>query len=612
MKKFLRENLAVVIRILVSVCLIALGLILNGVNEQISIILYLVSYIVIAYEIIYKAIKKLILEKEIGEKMLMTIASLGAIVTDSYFEAALVVSLYLLGELIEDGATTHAKRSIEMLCEIRPARARIKETGELVPVEEIEPGTIIEVFAGERIPLDGKVIDGVADLETSVVTGESAPQNIRQGAEVYAGYLDLNGALSIEVVRKSEESMVQRIIDASMHASERKSKSESFTKKFAKIYTPSVIVLALLVAIVPSLFGLDMIGWAYKAFSLLAIACPCALVISVPLAYFTGVGYASRRGVLIKGSKVIESLASLNTMAFDKTGTLTKSEPRVTKVESISSYTKMQIIELVSIAEYKSSHPLAIAVLREAERFKIKVTPGENYREEVGFGVECDSMYGKIRAGSYKYAGGCKPDSQASIYVSLDGKCIGYIGIGDNIKLNGKISFDKLREQGVKKIYVLSGDKKEKVDIVASTLYADGAYSQLLPGQKLDALEDIISGGDKVKIGYCGDGINDLPCISRADVGFAIGTVSTDAAVEHSDVAIVDDDLEKIPMAIRIAKNTRTRVIANIAFAIGTKALLAILSIVLPTFPMIFAVLADVGVMLITIINSLLAGRGKN
>ena len=283
MKKFLRENLAVVIRILVSVCLIALGLILNGVNEQVSILLYLVAYIVTAYEVIYKAIKKLILEREVGEKMLMTIASLGAIVTDSYFEASLVVALYLLGELIEDGATTHAKRSIEMLCEIRPSRARIKESGDLVRVEDIEIGTIIEVLAGERIPLDGKILDGIADLDTSVVTGESVPAHNRPGAEVYAGFLDLNGALTIEVTRKSEESMVQRIINASIHANERKSKSESFTKKFAKIYTPVVIILALLVAVIPSLCGLDMVSWAYKAFSLLAISCPCAHLLQLHL-----------------------------------------------------------------------------------------------------------------------------------------------------------------------------------------------------------------------------------------------------------------------------------------------------------------------------------------
>ncbi len=611
MKKFIRENLAILIRILISVCLIALGLVLNGINEQVSILLYLVAYVLNAYKVIYKAVKALILKREIGEKMLMTIASLGAIVTDSYFEAALVIALYLIGELIEDGAKTHAKRSVEMLCEIKPSKARIKETGELVSVEEIEIGTQIEVFAGERIPLDGKIIDGVADLDTSVVTGESAPVNARAGNDVYGGYLNLNGALTIEVVRKSQESMVQKIIDISLNASERKSKSENFTKKFAKIYTPAVIVLAILVAVVPSLFGLDMISWAYKAFALLAISCPCAVVISVPLAYFTAIGYASRRGALIKGSKVLESLAGLNTMAFDKTGTLTKSELRVTKVEAYGSYTKMELLEFVSIAECKSNHPLAMAILREAERFKIKIEVGDNYREEVGYGVECDSKYGRIKAGSHKFVGGCAPNSQATIYVSLDGKCVGYIGVGDNIKLNGKITFDKLREEGVKKIYVLSGDKKEKVDIVASTLYADGAYSQLLPGQKLDALEDIIENGENVKIGYCGDGINDLPCISRADVGFAIGTVSTDAAVEHSDVVIIDDDLEKIPLAVRVANNTRKRVIANIAFAIGAKAIFAILSIALPNFPMIFAVLGDVGVMLITIINSLLAGRGK-
>lgn len=611
MKELFREKLFVVIRIIISACLITAGIITNGFNEHVSMILYLIAYGVIAYEIIYKALKKLFTKGEVGEKMLMTIASLGAIVTDAYFEAAFVVALYLLGELIEDFASAHAKKSIKKLCDIKPSRARLKGGDTEVLVEDVRVGDIIEVWAGERIPLDGKVIDGIADLDTSVVSGESEPVNVRAGSEVYAGHLDLNGALLIEVTKPSEKSMVQRIINVSLEAGAKKTKTEVFIKKFAKIYTPCVIGIAILVALIPSLFGLNMIDWAYRAFSLLAISCPCAIVISVPLAYFCAIGYASRKGALIKGSKTVEALAGLDTMAFDKTGTLTKREPRVTKVETFGSLTKMELLEIVSIAEYKSTHPMAQAILREAERFKITITPGKNYKEEIGLGVECDSKFGKIKAGNYKFINPATPNSQATVYVSIDDECIGYIGVGDNIKENGKKAFDKLRKAGIKKLYVLSGDKKNKVDAVASTLYADGAYSQLLPGQKLDALEDIIESGQNVKIGYCGDGINDLPCISRADVGIAIGTVSTDAAVERSDLVIIDDDLEKIPRAIEISKNAKKRAIGNIIFAISTKVIIGALSIALPFFPMTLAVFADVGVMLITIINSLFAGRGR-
>lgn len=610
MKEFLRENKAMIIRISISICLIIAGLITNGFNELFALILYMGAYIVNAYQIIYKAVKKLIKKGEIGVSMLMTIASLGAIIIGEYFEAAFVVALFLIGELIEDIAGDYTRSSLKALYEIRPDKARVKGRGELVRVEDVNVGDIIEVYAGERVPLDGIVIDGVADIDTSVVSGESIPVSARAGTELYAGHLDLNGAITIEVTRKSEQSMVQRIIDISLNASAKKSKNEAFINKFAKYYTPSVIGLALLVAIVPAILGLDIFDWAYKAFALLAISCPCAVVISVPLAYSCAIGFASRNGVLVKGSGVFEKLSSINTMAFDKTGTLTKSELRVNKVESYCELTKMELLEIASVVEKKSVHPVAQAIQREAERFKIGFEEGTNYREVAGRGAECDSSFGHIKAGNYDFAGcGDQASGSATVYISLDGKCIGYIGVGDNIKENGKKAFDRLRENGIKKIYILSGDKKSKVDIVASTLYADGAYSQLLPEHKLDALEDIIENGKDVKVGYCGDGINDLPCLSRADIGISMGAVSSDAAMDRSDIVIADDDIEKVSLAMEIAKDTKKRVISNIVFSISVKVLVAILNIVVPTFPMFVAVLADVGVMLIAVLNALRAGK---
>lgn len=609
MKNIMRENKAMIIRILISICLIIAGLIVNGFNEYVAIGLYLVAYIINAYKVIWGALKNLFKHKEVGEKMLMTIASLGAIVTESFFEAALVIALYLIGELIEDSASEQARNSVKALSEIRPPLARLKDRKDLIKVEKIQVGDIIEVYAGERIPLDGVIVEGYADVDTSVVSGESVPVPMRIGSEVYAGHLSINGVLTIKVTRESSQSMIQRIIDISLDASSKKSKSEKFIKKFAKIYTPCIIGVALLVAILPPLLGADTFTWLYKAFSFLAISCPCAIVISVPLAYFTAIGYASKKGVLVKGSGVLEKISTLNTMAFDKTGTLTKSELRVTKVETVGDLTKMELLEILGAVEMKSKHPVAEAIQRETERFKLNVKKGTNYHEHIGMGIECDSEYGHIKAGTCEYAGADEPVSGANVYVSVDGKFAGYVGVGDSIKENGKISFDKLRDNGIEKIYVISGDKQSKVDSVASALYADGAYSQLLPENKLDALEDIIANGEKVKIGYCGDGVNDMPCLSRADVGFAMGALGSDAAMEKSDVIITDDDLEKIPKVVRIAKRTKKIVITNIVFAIGVKLLVAALNIAIPTFPMILAVLADVGVMLIAILNALRAGR---
>lgn len=598
------------IRLIFSSCLIVLGVVLGFFNEQASIFIYLCAYFLNGYNVIGSAINKLFKKKEIGEKMLITIASLGAIVVDAYFEAAFVMALYLIGEIIEGFSCEITKKSVNALASLIPNLVRVKGKEELVRTSDVCEGEIIEVFPGERIPLDGKVVDGVADIDTSCVTGESLPVHARVGTDVYASHLNLNGVLTVKVTKRASDSMAQRIVDISLKAKSRKTKSEAFLKKFSRMYTPCVILGVILTFLVPTLFGASFADMAYKAFSILAISCPCAMVISVPVAYASAIGYASRKGILIKGSRIIDSLATLNTMAFDKTGTLTQTELRVTKLEAYGKYTKMELLAIAAIAEKKSKHPIARAVLREAKRFKIDVPSGKGYREEIGCGIECDSPNGKIKTGSYRYAAeGTPRQSKAAVYVSLNGECIGYIGVGDNIKANGKITFDKLRENGIKKIYILSGDRKEKVDIVASSLYADGAYSQLLPNQKIDALTDIIEGSSGVKIGYCGDGINDLPAIIRADVGFSINGVSTDAAIDESDVIIADDDLEKIPKAVKIAKNTKATIITNVIFAIAAKLTLGILCLLLPSFPMALAVIGDVGIMLITLINSLNAGK---
>ena len=394
-------------------------------------------------------------------------------------------------------------------------------------------------------------------------------------------------------------------------------KQEKFITKFARIYTPIVICIATLVAFVPPIidliqptFGdLGFNFWLYKALGMLAISCPCAFIISVPLSYFCGIGYASKQGILIKSSSVMDTLRNIEITAFDKTGTLTRSELLVTRIDACGDVDKIKLLELVAIVESKSTHPIATAVVKEAKKFNLEIIEGKNYMETAGSGVECDSIYGHIKAGGRMFV---DPPSGivASVYVSLDGKYVGSIGIGDELKHNSKKAFESLRKLGVKKKIILSGDKKSKVDAVAKTLLAETAYSNLKPEDKVHALEDIIENNPGMKIAYCGDGINDVPTLARADIGIAMGAIGSDSAVETSDVIIMDDNIEKIPLAIKISKRTHRVVMSNIIISILVKvAILVLLGIPSLDFKMIYAVLADVGMLIFAILNSLHAGR---
>lgn len=609
MKAFLKENKVILIKLLISLLLVILGAIVSNFNEQISFIIYIVAYILIAYKTIYKGIVKLFKDAEVGERLLMTIASLGAIIIGELFEASLIIILYEIGELVERGAKKGSRNSVEKLLSIRPEKARLKLTGEHVCVGEVEIDQLVEIYPGERIPLDGVVYDGVASVDTSIITGESDPREVRQGGEVLAGCINLDSVITVKVTRKSTQSAAQRIIDLAEKSLEKKTKGERFITKFARIYTPIVCGVAFLVAVIPTIFGLDMLEWCNRAFSMLAISCPCALVISIPLAYYCAIGHASKRGILIKDSLTLEKLDELNMISFDKTGTLTKSDLHVTKIEAYGDYTKIKLLELACIVEATSSHPLAVAVRNEAKRFKINVSKGENYVEKAGFGVECDSEYGHIKAGNKAFVGAYTGSNVGTIFVSVNNVYVGYVGVGDDLKPNSKRAFDELRALGIEKMFILSGDKKSKVDAVASALYADGAYSQLLPETKLNALEDIIKEHEGARMGYCGDGINDLPCLSRADVGISMGAIGSDVAVEKSDIIIMDDDLEKLPKAILIAKKTKKIAIFNIVFSIAIKAILLALSLIFPAFPIWVAVLGDVGTMLIAVTIAIRAGK---
>lgn len=611
MKKFLTENKLTLLRLLLAVLLIVTGAILASVSFVASLVIYILAYITSFYEIIYGAIKDLIKEKEFGEEALMTVASLAAMIIGEFLEATLIGVLFTIGELIEKTAQDSSRGSISALQAIRPDKARRKGKGGMDDADSIEIGEIIEILPGERIPLDGSVIDGVSSVENSILTGESTPTEVRAGTEVFAGALNLTGVLYVEVTRVAGQSAAQRIIDLSEKSLEKKTKKEKFIRKFAKIYTPIMIGIAGLIAVIPPLFdGYSFTKWILKACSVLAISCPCAFVVSIPLAYFSAIGYASKKGILIKGSVVLEALKEINTVAFDKTGTITKSDLHVTKIEAYGETTKLKLLEYVLIAEKKSLHPIAEAIRNEAERFNITAEDGYNYEEKAGYGVECDCEYGHIKAGSRLFVNAVAGVSAGTVFVSLNGEYVGYVGIGDELKHNSKIAFEQLRELGVTKRIILSGDKKSKVDLVAKTLGAEEAYSHLLPEHKVDAIEDIISCGENVKIAYCGDGINDLPAIARADVGIAMGAVGSDSAIEKSDIIIMDDDIEKIPRAMKIARSARRVVMENIIFSLAAKLAVLILTVFGVT-SLLVAVCADVGVLLLTILNSLRAGRSK-
>ena len=610
------ENI-VLARVILAIVLFSLAMIFTS-APTFKISLLGISYLIAGYDILIKALKNIIKGKVFDENFLMGIATLGAIGIKEYPEAAMVMVLYQIGEYLQDKAVEKSQNSITELMDIRPDYANIEKNGDLIKISpyEVKIGDTIIVKTGEKIPLDGIIIDGSATLDTSALTGESRPREIKIGDETISGCINTNGLLKIRVTKEYGQSTVSKILDLVENASSKKTKTENFITKFAKIYTPVVVLAALFLAILPPLiFGSNFSVWINRALTFLVISCPCALVISVPLGFFAGIGGASKCGILVKGSSYLELLSKPETIVFDKTGTLTQGCFKVVKIAQQEDTTKEELLELTAYAESYSNHPIALSIKKAYDKnidknriSEISEIAGNGVRAEIN---GCSILVGnenllKNHNISYQKAN----ETGTIVYTAKNSKFLGYIVISDKLKEDAQKAIIELKKLKLQTV-MLTGDTEESGLTVAKELNIDKAYTQLLPIDKVDKIEDIIEQKTKNKsVIFVGDGINDAPVLTRADVGIAMGGLGSDAAIEAADVVIMDDKPTKVATAIKIAKQTLTIVKENIAFALGIKVLFLILG-AFGFVTMWGAVFADVGVTLIAVLNSLRALKIK-
>lgn len=572
------------------------------------------AYLIAGYDIIFKALKNIIKGKVFDENFLMGIATLGAIGIKEYPEAVMVMVLYQIGEYLQDKAVEKSQNSITELMDIRPDYANIEKDGDLTKISpyEVKIGNTIIVKTGEKIPLDGIIIDGTATLDTSALTGESKPSEVKIGDEAISGCINTNGLLKIRVTKEYGQSTVSKILDLVENASSKKTKTENFITKFAKIYTPVVVLAALFLAILPPLiFGSNFSVWINRALTFLVISCPCALVISVPLGFFAGIGGASKCGILVKGSSYLELLSKPETIVFDKTGTLTQGCFKVVKIVQQEDTTKEELLELTAYAESYSNHPIALSI-KKAYAKNIDKNRISEISEIAGNGVRAEINGCSILVGNENLLKNHNINYQKAnetgtiVYTTKNNKFLGYIVISDELKEDAQKAIMELKKLKLQTV-MLTGDTEESGLTVAKELNIDKAYTQLLPIDKVDKIEDIIEQKTKNKsVIFVGDGINDAPVLTRADVGIAMGGLGSDAAIEAADVVIMDDKPTKVATAIKIAKQTLKIVKENIAFALGIKVLFLILG-AFGFVTMWGAVFADVGVTLIAVLNSLRA-----
>lgn len=602
-----------IIKISISAVLLIIGLIVKFENGLVNTGIFILSYIVIGAEIIIEAIKNIFKGELFDENFLMSLATIGAIAIGEYPEAIAVMLFYEMGELFQERAVNKSRKSIESLASIRADYANLKIENNIKKVNpsEVKIGDLIVIKPGEKIPLDGIIIDGRTSINTSALTGESIPVDVEIGNEVLAGCININGAITVKVTKEFGESTVSKILNLIENADSEKAKSEKFITKFAKLYTPIVVVLALIIAIVPPLIikGEQLTDWLNRAFTFLVISCPCALVISIPLGFFGGIGGASKKGILIKGSNYIEKLAKVKTVVFDKTGTLTKGVFDVTKVAAVN-VSEEELLKLAAYSESKSNHPIAKSILK-AYNGEIKSELIKNIEELSGYGIIAQINEDEILVGNSKLMDNVniKIDKTAEIgttvYLAMNKKYIGYIVISDTIKNDSKKGISELKKAGIKHTVMLTGDKESVASNIAKELKLDDFYAELLPNEKVKKIKQLKTDANKKEImAFVGDGINDAPVLVNSDLGIAMGAIGSDAAIEAADIVIMNDEIIKIADAIKIAKKTIKIVKQNIIFAIAVKILVLLLG-ALGLANMWEAVFADVGVSIIAIINSL-------
>jgi len=588
-------------------------------------ILYMVPYLVVGYDILRKAFKGILNKQVFDENFLMAVATIGAIALGNYKEGVSVMLFYQIGELFQSYAVGKSRRNISDLMDIRPDYANIETDGELEQVDpdEVEVGTVIVVQPGEKVPIDGVIEEGTSTLNTSALTGESVPREAKTGDEVISGCINLTGLLKIRTTKEFGESTVSKILELVENSSSRKSKSENFISKFARYYTPAVCYGALALAILPPLVRMLVMGlapewgdWIYRALTFLVISCPCALVISIPLSFFAGIGGASHEGVLVKGSNYLETMAQTKYVVFDKTGTMTQGVFEVSGVHH-NTMPEEELLEYAALAECSSSHPISKS-LQKAYGKQINRDRVTDIEELSGKGVTAKVDGVKVAAGNaklMKYLGieysECD-EIGTIVHVAVDGAYAGHILISDKLKPHAKEAIRDLKKAGITKTVMLTGDMKRVADKVAAELGIEEVYSELLPADKVAKVESLLNQkSEKEKLAFVGDGINDAPVLSRADIGIAMGALGSDAAIEAADVVLMDDDPKKIAKAIKISRKCMRIVYENIYFALGIKAICLILG-ALGIANMWMAIFADVGVMVIAVLNAIRALFVKN
>ena len=575
---------------------------------------YLIPYVLIGWDIVYKALRNIRNGQVFDENFLMTVATFGAFGIGEYSEAVAVMLFYQVGELFQSYAVNRSRQSITELMDICPEYANIEEDGQLKQVDpdEVQVGDIIVVKAGERIPLDGKVVFGDSMVDTSALTGESVPRKASVGDDVISGCVNGSGLLRVQVTKEFDDSTVAKILELVENASSKKAQVENFITRFARYYTPVVVVGAVILAVLPPLvFGQSWAEWVRRACTFLVISCPCALVISVPMSFFSGIGAASRRGVLIKGSNYLEALSEMNTIVFDKTGTLTKGEFKVTEIHAAVG-TQESLLELAALAESYSDHPISRSI-KEACGHALDMNRVSDTEEISGHGVKAVIDGHVVLAGNSKLMKEMKveytesPSIGTAVYIAMDGTFYGSIIISDTIKEEAYEAIRSLKRVGVKRTVMLTGDKKEVGEAVAARLGLDEVHAELLPDGKVAKVEKLLAElKGKDKLAFVGDGINDAPVLSRADIGIAMGSMGSDAAIEAADIVLMDDDPSKIADVVRISRKTMTIVKQNIIFALGVKAIVLLMG-AFGMANMWEAVFADVGVSVIAIINAMRA-----